>query len=167
MKAWYTVHTKPRQEHTAEEHLHRQGFPVYLPRIQVTCRRQGRWRNFIEPLFPRYLFIQADPEIENLAPVRSTRGVSGLVRFGTQLIPVPDIFLATIRAKADPDTGVLIPDSPQFRTGDRVTILSGPFAQLEGIFQCEQGESRAQVLLECLGSLSTITLSRHNLSRVS
>ncbi|MCI0507213.1 MAG: transcription/translation regulatory transformer protein RfaH, partial [Gammaproteobacteria bacterium] len=36
MKYWYTVHTKPRQEAIAEENLLRQGFTVYLPRMQAT-----------------------------------------------------------------------------------------------------------------------------------
>jgi len=36
--------------------------------------------NTVEPLFPRYLFIRVDPARCSTAPVRSTRGVSGLVR---------------------------------------------------------------------------------------
>jgi transcriptional antiterminator RfaH len=167
MKAWYTVHTKPRQEHLAEEHLQRQGFTVYLPRFQATRRKQDRWQEVIEPLFSRYLFIYTNPETDNLAPIRSTRGVSELVRFGNQLIPLPDALIKAIQGRANPETGLLIPESPLFQTGDRVTILEGPFAQLEGIFQCEQGEQRALILLEVLGSLTNLTISRHNLTRAS
>ena len=52
-------------------------------------------------------------------------------------------------------------------SGDRVAILEGPFARLEGIFQCEQGEQRALILLECLNSLTQLTVSRHHLNRAS
>jgi len=60
MKYWYTVHTKPRQEHIAEEHLQRQSFTVYLPCIQTTRRLKNRWRDVRESFFPQYQFIQAD-----------------------------------------------------------------------------------------------------------
>ena len=68
----------------------RQGFHVYLPRIQVRRHRRGQWIDAVESLFPRYLFIRIDPHRSNIAPVRSTRGVVGLVRFGGQPAVVPD-----------------------------------------------------------------------------
>jgi len=167
MKYWYTVHTKPRQETVAEENLRRQGFTVYLPRIQTTRRMKNRWRDVIEPLFPRYLFIQVDSDLKSLAPVRSTRGVSDLVRFGYQLVPVPDELIVGIQNMEDQNSGVCIPISPLFSTGDKVKILEGPFAEMKGIYQCDQGEQRAIILLECLGRLNTLTVSRHNLAHAS
>ena len=167
MKCWYTVHTKPRQETVAEENLQRQGFPVYLPRIQAARRKKDRWQDVIEPLFPRYLFMQVDAETVSLAPVRSTRGVNNLVRFGYQLVPVPDELIACIKSMEDQESGLFIPKSPLFNTGDRVSIVEGPFAQMEGIYHCDQGEHRAIILLECLGRLNTITVSRHSLAHAS
>ena len=38
----------------------------------------------VEPVFPRYLFVRLDFGVTNLAPIRSTLGVSDLVRFGEQ-----------------------------------------------------------------------------------
>jgi transcriptional antiterminator RfaH len=167
MQHWYTVHTKPRQEETAEVNLQRQGFQVYLPRIQLARHKQGRWRDCIEPLFPRYLFIQADCDTVNLAPVRSTRGVSGLVRFGHKMIAVPDEIIAGLQELEDPQAGLVVPASPHFQCNDPVTILHGPFAQMQGIFQGTKGEERALILLECLGQLSTVTVSKHNLAHAS
>ena len=167
MKYWYSVHTKPRQETVAEENLQRQGFTVCLPRIQTTRRIKNRWRDVIEPLFPRYLFIQVDSDTKSLAPVRSTRGVSDLVRFGYQLVSVPDELIASIKNMEDQNNGVCIPKSPLFSTGDKVKILEGPFEDMQGIYQCDQGEQRAIILLECLGRLNTLTVSRHNLAHAS
>jgi transcriptional antiterminator RfaH len=79
---WFAVHTKPRREVEAKTQLCNQGFEAYLPRIQFRKRRKGRWIEFIEPLFPRYLFIEVDPTVQSIAPVRNTFGVSGLVCFG-------------------------------------------------------------------------------------
>ncbi|MBS0465459.1 MAG: transcription/translation regulatory transformer protein RfaH, partial [Proteobacteria bacterium] len=73
--SWYCVHSKPRAETLAAEHLLRQGYECFLPRIlrRVALPRAGRSRCVVEPLFPRYLFVQADPNVQSLAAIRSTR----------------------------------------------------------------------------------------------
>ena len=86
---WYLVHTRPRQEEIAREHLARQGYGVYLPRLQLPRRRRGRWLDVVEPLFPRYLFAGARRDEQSVHPIRSTRGVSALVRGGESYAPVP------------------------------------------------------------------------------
>ena len=86
---WYAVQTKPRQEGTAALNLQRQHFHTYLPKIRLRKRRRQQWHKVVEPLFPGYLFIKVAPGEQSTAPVRSTLGVVGLVRFGSQLQSVP------------------------------------------------------------------------------
>ena len=89
-RAWFAVLCKPRAEGLARKHLERQQFPCLLPLV-MRQRRTGRGLDQrIEPLFPRYLFIETDADGRQLAPVRSTRGVSGLVRFGERAARVPE-----------------------------------------------------------------------------
>lgn len=54
-KQWYLVYTKRRDEQLAESNLIRQGYTVYLPQICKCRRSRGKFRAFIEPMFPRYL----------------------------------------------------------------------------------------------------------------
>jgi len=98
-KAWYLVYTKPRQEGLAQENLARQGYGVYLPRVRLMRKRQGRPVAIIEPLFPRYLFIQLDTQSDNWGPIRSTFGVASLVRFGNEPAKVPDNFVAHLKSQ--------------------------------------------------------------------
>ena len=42
MQRWYCVHTRPRAEAQAREHLQRQGFEVFLPRLRRSVLRGGR-----------------------------------------------------------------------------------------------------------------------------
>ena len=84
---WYLVHTRPRQEEVAREHLERQGYGVYLPRLQLPRRRRGHWHDVIEPLFPRYLFAGARRNEQSLHPIRSTRGVFDPRAWGR--VPIP------------------------------------------------------------------------------
>ena len=156
MKNWYAVQTKPRQEATAEHNLQRQGFTTYLPKILLRKRRRDKWTKVVEPLFPRYLFIQVDPGEHSLAPVRSTLGVAGLVRFGHHLEPVPDSIIDYLRQAENPDTHQHHADDWPQQRGDAVRILEGPFAGLGGIFQAATSEQRAMVLIELLGRHNTV-----------
>tara|TARA_R110001599_G_C12274970_1_gene662057 strand:+ start:5112 stop:5606 length:495 start_codon:yes stop_codon:yes gene_type:complete len=159
MKGWYAVQSRPRQEAIAELNLDRQGYRCYLPKILLRKRRRGKWTRGVEPLFPRYLFIKVDPSEQSLAPVRSTLGVAGLVRFGQLLRPVPDSVIEYIRQAENPDTHQQHADAWPHEPGDAVQILEGPFAGLSGIFQAATGEERALLLIELLGRQNTIDVA--------
>ena len=159
MSAWYAVMCKPRQEALAETNLANQGYQVFLPRLATQARRAGKWLETIEPLFPRYLFISPKDERQSLAPVRSTLGVASLVKFGSQPASVPSEVVESLRARHDADTGacasksLFAPDAP-------VTFQSGPFAGLEGVFAAESADARVFVLLEFLGKVNKVKVSR-------
>jgi transcriptional antiterminator RfaH len=163
MKHWYAIHTKPRQEEHAEEQLRRQAFEVYLPRIKQARRYRGRWRDAIEPLFPRYLFIRLDLGRENIAPIRSTRSVSRLVSFSGFPAKVPEELVDALLQSADPDTGLHQPDESRFEAGAPVTIVDGPLVGLEAIFQAHDGEARSIILLDILGKRRQLRIDKHHL----
>lgn len=158
--SWYAVCCKPRQEAVAEENLLRQGYHVYLPRLRGTRRRKGQWVDTVEPLFPRYLFICVDAAVHSIAPVRSTRGVAGLVRQGGVPAIVPEAVMAAIMQRADADSGLHRNDSPLFRKGETIRLVQGPLAGLEGVFSEEDGERRVIVLLELLGKTNRMKVER-------
>src|SRR5688500_1239434 len=81
---WFLVCTKPAGEQTAKLNLGRQGYRTYYPRLMRQALRRGRWVEQVVSLFPRYLFVQIDTTLQSLAPVHSTIGVTGIVRFGTE-----------------------------------------------------------------------------------
>jgi transcriptional antiterminator RfaH len=159
MENWYVVFTKPRQESIAEENLKRQAFRTYLPWIRQAKRRRGKRQWVIEPLFPRYLFVRLDLGRDNSVPIRSSRGVVGLIRFGERLPAVPDPFIEALMKTADRQTGIHRLQEGLFKEGDAVTILEGPLAGWRGIFKATKGERRVVILLEMLGG-STCTLDR-------
>ena len=167
MKLWYAIHTKPRQEEHAAEHLRRQEFEVYLPKIKQARRFRQRWRDTIEPLFPRYLFIRLDLGSDNVAPIRSTRGVSKLVSFNGLPATVPEPLIDALIESADPDSGLLPPHEDRFKPGATVTIVNGPLAGLEAIFEAHDGEARSIILLELLGKTRQLRINRDHLRTTS
>ena len=155
---WYGVWCKPRQETIAQENLERQGFHVYLPRIQVRKRRGGHWLDIVEALFPRYAFIHVDPRRHSTSTVRSTRGVIDLVRFGVKPAIVPHETIEILMQKQDPASGIYHDQRASFTRGDQVKLVGGPLAGINGIFAENNGEKRVTVLLELLGKINKISI---------
>ena len=146
---WYLVHTKPRRELCALEHLERQGFGCYLPLLRTEKLRRTRLDTCDEPLFPRYLFIQLDTDLQSRSwgPIRSTVGVSRLVAFGGEPAKVPSALVEQLRQHENHLRGQVV---PLFQAGERVRVTQGPFAGLEGVYQIAEGERRVLVLIEML-----------------
>ena len=165
--SWYAVCCKPRQEAVAEENLVRQDFHVYLPRIRIRRHRRGQWIDAVEVLFPRYLFIRIDPLQRNMAPVRSTRGAVGLVRFGGQPAVVPDEVMDALLQCEDPASGLHQENRTPFSNGDRIKLVDGPFAGMEAVFAEQDGEQRVIVLLELMGKTNQVRVSRDWVARAA
>ncbi|MFW6379801.1 MAG: transcription/translation regulatory transformer protein RfaH [Halorhodospira sp.] len=161
--AWYLVYSKPRQEEKAWWNLDRQGFRCFLPFARTRRRRQRRYQTVIEPMFPRYLFIRLAAGVEDWTPIRSTLGVTGLVRFGTWPARVPDDLVDALRQQSREGCCDLSPEPLQ--PGERVRVLDGPFQEYEGIFRAARSEERVMILLDVAGQHTTLTVSAHQLER--
>lgn len=162
---WYAVYTKPRQERIAQENLERQSFETYLPLMKLSRKRRGEWVETVEPMFSRYLFIRLEPGTTSIASIRSTRGVTGLVQFGNQLVAVPESFVTALSQTADTETGVHTHDPDQFQTGDNVVLTDGPLANLQGIFKATDGDARAIILMSILGAETEVAVPVEQLWR--
>jgi transcriptional antiterminator RfaH len=116
-------------------------------------RKVARRRVSVEPLFPRYLFIAPGDNQQSLSPVRSTVGVSRIVRFGADLAVLSDERCEAIMAYAQVqrEGGVAsILDVQGLRPGQRVLITSGPFVGLDGLISMA-AKDRVMVLMNLLG----------------
>lgn len=163
---WYLVHTKPRQEKCALEHLERQHYTCYLPMLTVEKLRKGQVTLVQEPLFPRYLFIQLGTDVSapSWTPIRSTKGVSRLVRFGTEPAKVPDALVSALQNQVHD-----LHETPKalFEPGARVQVTRGPFAGIEGLYQMTDGERRVMVLIELMSKPVLLPLAPSALRKVS
>ncbi|PCJ18121.1 MAG: transcription/translation regulatory transformer protein RfaH [SAR86 cluster bacterium] len=161
-RQWYVLYAKARQESLAQENLERQGFKVYLPKIAITRRRKGVLSSIIEPFFPRYLFVEFDRSCDNWAPIRSTRGVCGLVRFEGVPKAVPSALIDSLRSNEDSQKLQSVRNH-SWDKGERVEIEQGPFTGYHCIFQAEKGKSRVSVLLNLIGNQTQTILNKQDL----
>ena len=163
MKKWYLLYTKPRQEKLALQHLQNQAYEVYLPLIQVEKIRQGVRGLVEEALFPRYLFVQLDEAgSQSWAPIRSTVGVSQLVKFGHRFAEVSQDLVSWVQ-----DQARLVKLAPELKHGDVVTITEGPFRGMDAIFKTYDGEKRAILLLTLLTKMTEATFGLNWIKKAS
>ena len=165
MKAWYLIHSKPGQESVAREQLDRQGYETYLPLAPVLRKRRGKSVRVISPMFPRYLFIHLSNQTDDWRPIRSTIGVSTLVRFGTEPARVPDDLIQAIIDREDSEGVVALPGK-QFEEGETVRIATGPFEGYEGIFASVEPKDRVVVLLKIAENFVKININQSDIESV-
>jgi transcriptional antiterminator RfaH len=161
VKQWYAVHCKPKQDERAETELMKQGFEVFRPRIRTRRRTRERYRVVVESMFPRYLFVHLDDTDQDWSPIRSTRGVTGLVRMGGAVPVVPEAVIAGLRARADAENCIDLEPDDGFAPDDRVLITEGPLAGFEALFRARNSQERVVVLL----NLMQVTLPVHAITR--
>jgi transcriptional antiterminator RfaH len=160
-RRWYVIQCKRREEFRALEHLERQEFSCYLPTLAVVKRRNGRKLDEREPLFPGYVFVRLDDASDNWRPIRSTRGVIQIVQFSEHPLPVQDEIVEIIRQRLAGNP----PRIPYLRSGERVVITEGGFANLEAIFVADDGDKRVMLLMNILGSEQTLSFLAVNVRK--
>ena len=147
---WYAVQTQPNRENLAASHLERQGFEVWLPRIERIIRHARKTKRVRRPLFPGYLFINLNLETARWRAINGTVGVSHIVSFGRMPSVVDGAFMTALKATENMN-GILEVDHDDLKLGQNVEILSGPMAGKIGkLLRLDPG-NRVTVLLQMLG----------------
>lgn len=113
-------------------------------------------------MFPRYLFVQPESSQHSLAPIRSTLGVSNLVRFGNIPATVPLEVMQRIRAFEIERDQMTAQEISPLKQGVVVRIAQGPFAGLEGLIS-DVSNQRVVVLMQLLTKETRVSVSPHQL----
>ena len=152
MQNWYVIQTKPRRERQVGSVLERQGIQVYLPLVRV--RRVNPRASPVTPFFPGYLFARADLASIGASALNWVPGSVRLLGFDGEPALVPDVIVEHIRQRvSDLDRQYDLGSGP-FKPGDPVRIISGPFRDLEAVFDLTLSSSgRVLVLVKFLGRI--------------
>ena len=152
----------------ALENLERQQAHCYCPLIQVEKLSRGKRIHAEEALFPGYIFINFDPQKSNLTytAIRSSRGVSKIVRFGDEPAKVPESLILQINDCEKVSLSSLnAPNVPQ--KGDTVTIVEGPFKGLQAVYSQTDGQKRSIVLIRLLHQQAPTSLANTQIQKIA
>lgn len=155
---WHLLLCKPNQNHIAFRNLERLGFDVFMPRHTVQSRWRGRLRQELRPVFSGYVFLSRGGSDQNLSQARSVPGVASFIGFGsTGPAIVPPGIVAGLMSRCDQD-GCLTQPADDFKIGDRIRIVSGPFADFVTSVEHIDPDRRLHVLLELLGRQTKVLI---------
>lgn len=163
---WYALYTKPREEERAESNLRAWGLETYAPKIRARGpdRFTGKPTYTIKSLFPRYIFARFIAN-DLMHKICYTRGVSRIVSFGGEPVPIADEIIEAIKAQEE-DSYVRLNEG--FKSGDKILIESGPLRHLTGIFERDTKEhTRIRILLSTINYQGHILIDREMVSRMS
>lgn len=143
---WFAVQTRHRHEKRIAERLGRSEIETFLP----VHRAVHRWRNGVNaqieiPLFPGYLFTRV--RASQRVPLLRQPGVIAIAASSSSPTPIADSEIAQIRRAAET---VRAEPHPYLAIGQRVKIISGALAGVEGILLRKKNELRVVVSIDII-----------------
>ena len=159
-RSWYVLHTKSKFENVVNEGLIKKSIEVFLPKVQVRSKRRDRKAMIRIPLFPGYLFVKTDLRPNEHIEIVKTVGAVRLI--GNTEGPVPivndtiDSLKIMVMGNNPVSTGY------NFKKGDRVIVVAGPFAGVSGTFVRHRGKGRVIVNIEALGQFAGVDVNEED-----
>lgn len=144
-RAWWVIHTKPRQEKELARRLRRLDIWWYLPQVSRKYRSpSGRKRESFVPLFPSYVFLYGDAA-QRLRILETGCSVHVLhVADGIQLThDLQQIWRLT-------QTGAPLTPESLLEPGRAVRVKCGPFRGFEGRVFKRHSSTRLLVIVNYL-----------------
>lgn len=154
--SWYAVRVRSNCEKSVSQVLHEKGFDEFLPTYKKLSRWSDRYKIIQAPLFPGY--VLCDSDLTCRSQVMSTPGVVGIVRFGSDFAPVPELEVVALQMLCRQGSGVL--PWPYLEQGDKVRIEHGPLKDFEGILIAFKGSLRIAVSINILGRSVSAEIDR-------
>jgi transcriptional antiterminator NusG len=154
---WYAVHTRSRHEKLVARQFLEKQIEAFLPLHTEVHRWKDRYKKVEVPLFSGYVFAQfARGSLRRQAVLRTT-GVIRIVGFGQSDAPVPDEQIEALRRVVESE--VHMEKHKYLRVGQRVKVISGALAGVEGILKRIKGNARLVIAVEPIRKAIAVELS--------
>jgi|TARA_B110000977_G_scaffold85572_2_gene114169 transcriptional antiterminator RfaH len=162
---WFLAQIKPNSSKIAEVNLKRQGFKTFLPRIEKTIRRNGKFVKVMRPLFLGYIFVGLDITQGLWRKVNSTYGITSLVSFNKTPAAVPKDLVCGLMMRYD--FNAKLKPSKFFKAGDKVSLINGPFVNFVAEIEKIASDKRAWLLIEIMSNQTRVTVETDQLQIIN
>ena len=161
---WYAVWTRSRQEKAAAAMLSALGIQHYLP-LNSELRQWSDQKQLVEvPLFSGYLFVCISLLKKSKLQVLKVPGVGAFVGNQTGPLPIPDRQIEDIRTVLT--AGVECSIHPFLKEGDRVRVVRGALAGVEGTLAHTNSTSRLLISIEMIRQSLSVNVLRDDVELV-
>jgi len=114
-------------------------------------------------MFPRYILLRPGKPEQSIAAVRSTKGITSLVRFGFEPAVLSGDIVRSIRQYEGEQNHATLQELSDLRQGQRVRLKHTALGSVEGLVQSVSSK-RVAVLLEILGRPLVLDLAHHQVN---
>lgn len=161
---WFVLRVTYQREMMAKEVLDSLNIANFLPTEKVRRRTpQGKYVTVVQPAIHNYLFVHTTKDVVDdlkqfrLPYLRYVMTTDSGVR---NILTVPDYqmenFIA-IAGNEDEQAEFLNIEDLRFSQGDKVRILGGPFAGVEGIYMRTSNTRSKRVVVQVAGMFAVAT----------
>jgi transcription antitermination factor NusG len=154
---WFALYTRGRHEKSVAEQLERKHIPVFLPLRPEVHRWQDRYQKVDVPMFRSYVFAQFGRLSSERTTILRTTGVVRIVGFGLEDAAVPAAQIESLRRLAE-ERATLHPHR-YLRVGQRVKVVNGALAGIEGILVRIRKQDRLVIALDSIRQAVAIELA--------
>jgi transcription termination/antitermination protein NusG len=163
--AWYAVLTRSRQEKVAASMLSYLAVAHFLPLIVQERRWSDRKQMVSMPLFPGYLFVRIVRSSDILLRVLKVPGVVDFVRNRNGPMAIPEKEIENVQAVLSRGNGCS--PHPFLKAGDRVRVVRGALAGIEGTLVRSGAQSKLVISVEMIQRSVAVNVDSSDVEHVS
>lgn len=170
---WYAIHTYSGYENAVQRNLKQRIdslnmndkiFNVVVPTEKKIRVKGGKRVTEEERIYPGYVLVEMIVDDESWFVVRNTPRVTGFVGSGTQPVPLT---MQEYDALMNRMTSDEVKHKVDLSTGDFVTIVDGPFKELEGkVGEVDEKSGKVKVMVNMFGRETPVELDFLQVKRV-
>jgi transcription antitermination factor NusG len=161
---WYAVWTRSRQEKVVATMLSALGIQHYLP-LKSELRQWSDRKQMVEaPLFSGYLFVCINSLKDSKLQVLKVSGVGAFVGNQTGPLPIPSQQIEDIRRVLTAEVECSV--HPFLNEGDRVRVVRGALAGVEGTLSRTDSTSRLLISIEMINQSLSVNILRSDVELV-
>ena len=170
---WYAIHTYVGYENAVKRNLQQRIdslgmedriFGVVVPTEKKIKIKGGKRTEVEEKIYPGYVLVDMIVTDDSWYVVRNTPRVTGFVGSGIHPVPLKKDEVDAFFGRMQSDT---IKHKIDFVVADSVTIIDGPFKELEGkISEVDEDRGRVKVLVSMFGRETPVELDFLQLKKI-
>jgi transcription antitermination factor NusG len=161
---WYAVSTRSRHENVAASMLAGLGIRYFLPLITEVRRWSDRKQTVCRPLFPCYLFVNIARSCETQLRVLKVPGIVNFVGSAHGPTAIPEGEIDSVRAVLS--SGIDCVPHPFCRAGDRVRVVRGALAGIEGTLLRAGTKAQLVLSIDMIQRSVSVTVSEQDVELI-
>ncbi|TYB30662.1 MAG: transcription termination/antitermination factor NusG [Candidatus Mcinerneyibacterium aminivorans] len=164
---WYVVNVlvgkekkikKLLKERIRKENLSEHFEEIYIPSEKIKKKSRGKQKEVNQRIFPGYILVRMEMNDKTWHVVKNTNGIGGFVSAESEPMTLSDEKVSKIKNESE-DRRSTLQKKTDFRVGEKVRIIDGPFASFNGVVENILSEkSKLRVMVSIFGRKTPVEL---------